>query len=255
LVRDFVILGSGVCIEYKDELFILTAAHLIEGCGPADIDLLARPEAPLTRKPDRLVSSERFHPAIAGITLSPGAQDGPDDLALLHLSGRPPEMAHVAFYPATVEQPVKPIRKQVGIFGFPFESTRVLRRAPELGRGAFPYWDSPPVARVSRATVRSLMRARPPYRSSVHVLLRFPDLPFTGDNRNQLHDPQGLSGGAAWGLGRREPNKPWTPVAKPVAIIIAYARRHDVLVATRIKRAWALLKTWEEGAVRSAGSG
>ena len=78
-------LGSGVCITYVGEFFIMTAAHVVERCGPADIDLLARPRAPPTRNPARLVTSTRFHPPITEIVVSPGGQDGPDDLALKQL--------------------------------------------------------------------------------------------------------------------------------------------------------------------------
>jgi len=197
----------------------------------------------LTRDPKRLVRSERFHPPVTEIFVP---RSEPDDLALLSLAVRPREMEHVDFYTVSVGEAPTPIRKSVGIFGFPGEIARQSVVNPERRWMVLPYFDFPPVACVSGRDMRSLMRADPPYRPNLHVLLRFRDRPIQ-DDEGYLHDPQGISGGGAWKVSARGPKDLWIPAdARLVAVVIAYSRRREVLVATRIKRAWRLLSLWEE---------
>ena|SRR5207302_1455061 len=66
------LLGSGVCVSYRTENFVATAAHVVKGHNLTDLTLLAKAPAPLqimcmselTASIGARPQGVRFHPSI-----------------------------------------------------------------------------------------------------------------------------------------------------------------------------------------------
>src|SRR5712692_11939240 len=172
--RDGLKVGSGVCLKHKNEYFVVTAAHVVEGKHPQDIYFIALPDAPLATTPSRMEFSEGFLPPIADITIS---AHSPDDLALLRLCFLPPEMRHMEFYEPEPQDRAAPVRKQVILHGFPGESGRIIMMEGETAGAVFPYFDYPPVTRVTKEVTGHLRQGILQYRPPIHFLFGVPFTP------------------------------------------------------------------------------
>jgi hypothetical protein len=231
--------GSGICVAYKRQHFVVTAAHVVEGLKPQDVYFIAMPDGPLATTPARAAFSERFLPPIVDVTLSPNPND---DLALLRLETKPREMSHMDFLEPQLPEPPSLVRKQVMIHGFPSESMRMMKVEDETAGAVFPYFDYPYIAHVTRRTMHALGKAQPPYHPILHVLLDFPGIPKDSD---KLKNPRGLSGGGVWKGPKLNPGALWLPNRSRLAgILIRWSEKRGLLVATRSKRVWALLEYW-----------
>jgi hypothetical protein len=168
-----------------------------------------------------------------------------DDLALLHLRFLPREMRHMEFYEPHYTDRAAPVRKQVILHGFPWESSRILTMEGETAGAVFPYFDYPRVTRVTKQVTEQLRHGILEYRPIIHFLLGFPSLPPDGP---LLKDPRGLSGGGLWKAPRMGKDAGvWSPTkARLVGILIGWSPRGEVLVATRSNRVWRLLGAWEK---------
>jgi hypothetical protein len=165
-----------------------------------------------------------------------------DDLALLHLRFLPPEMHHMEFYEPQSADRAAPVRKQVILHGFPWESSRILRIEGETAGAVFPYFDYLLVTRVTKEVTEHLRHGILQYRPIIHFLLGFPSLP---PDSPLLKDPRGLSGGGLWKGPRMGKDTVWSPTkARLVGILIGWSPRREVLVATRSNRVWRLLEAW-----------
>jgi hypothetical protein len=232
--------GSGVCIRYAQEYFVVTAAHLVERRPLNDILFIAPPDAPLVMTWPPTAFSERFLPPIVDVAVSPNSMD---DLALLRLKSRPREMRHLEFYEPTLPEPPRLLRKQVILHGFPVESIRVHHTRQEAVGGVFPYFDYPSITRVSARESAALRRAKHPYRPLLHVLLRFPAVP---PDSPLLKHPGGLSGAGLWKGPRKPANSAlWLPTkARLVGIQVGWSEKRELLIATRSSRVWRLFEHW-----------
>ncbi len=96
------LLGSGVCVSYKTEHFVATAAHVTKKRNLTDLTLVAKAPAPLQilRKSELAASigarpqGVRFCPPFDDTLVS---QDD-SDVVLLHLKEVPNEMREAYFY-------------------------------------------------------------------------------------------------------------------------------------------------------------
>lgn len=232
--------GTGVCLTLDGEFFVVTAAHMLEHLSTSTLYLVPKPKGDYVAAPAVPPSSARysdgFEPTIATV-LFPARHKSQEDVALLHLQGRPRELQDAYFYPVDLIAP-PPLRPgiQVMLAGFPVETTHMARAGDKRIPISSPVFDAP---RVVRVPLSSKLRLTKDYNPALHFVLEFPDLPG-----NPITHPRGMSGGGVWALD--SVGAVWQPTLRLVGIQVAWHESLRLLTVTRIKRVWRILASWRE---------
>ena len=232
IVGDEVDIGTGVCLEYMGHHYIATAAHVIERWGPdASIGIIPKAAGNLETNPARTVNRLGFTPRIGRVVISPHPLD---DLAVLELKERPVGTRDENFYRVDFVEP-RPLRanRQVLVYGYPEALLKTWRRGHTLLRfNTSPLSDAPRIARVARTN--PIFKSRK-FNPALHFLMDFPRI------RGAVENPKGMSGAGVWhpvlsGQGI------WRPTLQLIGIQIRWHESERLLVATRVKRLWWILR-------------
>lgn len=226
-------IGTGVCLEYRNQFFIATAAHVARFWKRgAERGIIPRAPGSLVTDQRQVVHRLGFEPAVRDIVES---RQPLDDLAIIYLDGRPMRMRDDLFYGVDLVVPPR-VRSgtQVVLYGFPGELLRTWHHGQRLARfNVSPLADAPKVAGVQ--TGNPIFKSRK-YRPALHFLMNYPEI------RGTVNNPGGLSGAGVWAQ-EASGSKIWRPRLRLVGILVAWHEPTRLLIATRVKRLWRILES------------
>jgi hypothetical protein len=223
--------SSGVCVCFDGERFVATAAHVIESCGPADVDFMVRPPVPLALleskseiplRIHKVKLSRRFPAPIQTITRSSDLED----VALLRLSTVPRNMSHIEFHDMAAYSTPRKIEGGVLVIGFPTELGHPVRVGGTVGTAGFLHIE---ITNVSNRTLST-----DEYNPALHFLV---DFARPGPSEHHANAPYGLSGAGVWKV------RPLFERAlfdarrlRLVGIQSSWSQRKQLLIVTHISR-------------------
>jgi len=137
-------LGSGVCVSYKGQAFLATAAHLVKKRALADIGVMPKAPAPLHVMPRSLLPASigrtsqghRCFPQFDRIFVA----DDDRDIALLSFVDVPTELRDTYFFDLEQNVP-SPLEGAVVVLGFPAEIMHTTRGPGMRARHLFTHVD------------------------------------------------------------------------------------------------------------------
>jgi hypothetical protein len=221
-------LGTGVLVSSGGALYVATARHVAKDLQLNNIFVIPRSDAPLkiverdeiSRHLPKDRPIDRCRIPVEDRLMSPEDEDV--DVALLRLSERPEELRWMNFYPLERANSTPPRHRQVLVYGYAWELTRVHR---PTGRARA-------IPRVALGELRD--KGPLPYDPNRNLLISY--------DSGEM-DPRGLSGGGIWvppALGKRLFN-PDEAVLAGIQVACFKDRPGKPLLATRIERVTALL--------------
>jgi len=174
-------LGTGVLLSSGNGLYIATTRHVAELLALDKVFVIPRSDSPLKIvKEDEIAQHlrddrpiDRFRISIEDRFMS--AND--EDVAILRLRKRPEELRWMNFYPLERASSTPPRHRQVFVYGYAWELTRVQRTTGQAKV-------------ISRVTLGELRDRDPlPYDPGRDLLISY--------DRGDMN-PKGMSGGGIW---------------------------------------------------------
>lgn len=202
--------GTGVAVQYGNENYILTAAHVLKGEPDNEkIMIIGKPDAPLKLLPKkqqftetvfkgnqgRVATSVATHISITDRLVN---NDGAD-IAALKVQNSHKVLPHTVFHNLSDQGETHiSVGEAVSIYGFPGELAQKVehRITGRQGMAGFPH--------VTLQAVREISDAPEPLDPSIDLIID-----FTYDE--ETCDPRGMSGCGAWSIPSLKEGKIWSP--------------------------------------------
>lgn len=237
LVRRGTGLGTGVLVQFGADRFVGTAWHVMKDAPPEDTFFVARTSEPLRFGSKRELKTasrsglrKAFRLPIDRIVTSSDA----GDVALMHLSATPPELADMYFNDLASPRTSPLPGKIVLVLGFALELSRLAGPVRHTG-------DVAEYAAMIHAEWSEIVNPNeaPNYNPTLHFLADFRrDVP----SEDFVNDPKGMSGSGVWLVPEFRKGEAWDPRdAKLVGIQSSWYAGRQMLKATRVERLIALL--------------
>lgn len=232
--------GTGVAVRYKNEDYIVTAAHILKGEPRNEkILIIGRPDSTLKEVQKRELPSAFFTGTHGRIKSSTGTHiavterlvsEELGDIAALKVQNVKKYLPHTVFHDLSGQGETNISEgKPVVICGFPGELALHARHrvTGQLGVAVFTYFAWQKIMAISESPIQL-----------------DPNVDFVTDfiHDQETCDPHGMSGGGAWTIPKIKDGELWSPhQSQLLGIQSEFSRQRKLLRLVRVERVLDLL--------------